>query len=379
MKKISDELFIHIGTWKTGSSTIQYNLNRFKEQLKEDGIYYLSKKDKMVVDDGIVRGFDKIEMEYVEKSRHKLKGILKETEGVDYKYIASAEEFSGDPFRGFKNCTSVAENLYEITKDLNLDVKIIVYLRRQDDFIESMYTQSVHLGGVKTFQEFVSDFDESHFNWYYLLEAYSKLFGKDNIIVRRYHKAFLPQKNSLLRDFGEVINSKLIADFSVTVSKNRGLSRDALELSRFTNKHFEDKERYRLRKIFQQVNSKKPFEKYAFFNTPEREKFLAMYKHSNSKVAKEYLGIEYDSLFPSPDLSEIVPQYPGLTNEAMAVILSRALLSVSEMAKKDNRKTAKRYRKSFFKYRIYDKISSALSRYPSFKEKLKQLLGKKGI
>jgi len=331
----------------------------------------------MVIDDRIIRDFDKIEDQYVTQSRQKLKGIFDEARDKEYKYIASAEEFSGDPFRGFKNCRAVAKNVFEITKDLNLDIKIIVYLRRQDDFIESMYTQSIHLGGVKTFQEFISDFDESHFNWYSLLCAYSDVFGKENIIVRRYHKAFLPHRNSLMHDFGEVVNSSLIANFSETVSKNRGLSRDALELTRITNKHLHDEERYQLRKLFQEINSKNPFEKYSFFDNSERKDFLSNYKDSNSRVAKEFFGLQDDSLFPSPDNSETPPPYPGFTPEAMTVTLSRALLAVNYRAQKENKKTAKRYRQSILKYRIYDNISEALSKYPSLKEKLKRLLGKK--
>lgn len=377
MKTGKTRLYIHIGTWKTGSSTIQFNLHRLKEDLKQEGIYYLSKKDKMVIDDRIIRDFEKIEPEYVSQSRRKLKGILNNSREEGYKYIASAEEFSGDPFSGFKNCRAVAENIFEITKDLNLDIKIIVYLRRQDDFIESMYTQSIHLGGVKTFQEFISDFDESHFNWYNLLKAYSDVFGKKNIDVRRYHKAFLPHKNSLMQDFGSAVNSNLIANYSETVSKNKGLSRNALELTRITNKHLNDEEQYQLRKLFQEINSKNPFEKYAFFESSERKEFLARYKNSNLKIAKEYMGIQDGPLFPSPDISETPPPYPGFNPEAMAVTLSRALLAVNYRAQKENKKTAKRYRKRIFKYRIYDKFSEALSRFPSVKEKVKWILGKK--
>jgi len=61
----------------------------------------------------------------------------------------------------------------------------------------------------------------------------------------------------------------------------------------------------------------------------------------------------------------------------MAVTLSRALLAVNDRAQKENKKTAKRYRQRILKYRIYDNISEALSRYPTLKEKLKRIVGKK--
>src|SRR5690625_5570114 len=54
-----------------------------------------------------------------------------------------------------------------------------------------MYTQSIHLGDSHSFEEFINGFDESAFDWESILESYSEWFGKDRIIARRYHKAFL--------------------------------------------------------------------------------------------------------------------------------------------------------------------------------------------
>ncbi|HAC16933.1 MAG TPA: hypothetical protein DCE78_13460, partial [Bacteroidetes bacterium] len=181
--------FIHIGTWKTGSSTIQFNLHTVKSELEREGIFYLSKSDKMVVDDAVIRSFTELNHDYILASRKKLSAILERKRALNpaMRFIASAEEFSGDPFSGFENSGEVARNVFEITKDLNLDIKIIVYLRRQDDFIESLYTQSIHLGGHKTFDEFISDFNEDAFHWDKLLNSYAGVFGKENIIVKRYH------------------------------------------------------------------------------------------------------------------------------------------------------------------------------------------------
>src|SRR5690625_7585565 len=103
-------------------------------------------------------------------------------------YLIISEHFSGNPFIGFSNVHIIAETLWEITKDLDLDIYIIVYLRRQDDFIESMYTQSIHLGDSHSFEEFINGFDESAFDWEYILDSYSKWFGKDRSEERRVGK-----------------------------------------------------------------------------------------------------------------------------------------------------------------------------------------------
>ena len=69
------------------------------------------------------------------------------------RFVTSWEGFSGNPRLAYQNANAVASMLRESTK--SLDVRIIVYLRRQDEFVESMYTQTIHEGG--SFAVFVCD------------------------------------------------------------------------------------------------------------------------------------------------------------------------------------------------------------------------------
>jgi hypothetical protein len=324
--------YIHIGTWKTGSSTIQFNVHSVKKQLQNEGLFYLSKGDKMVIDDGVIRNFDKLEDNYIRESRSKLKGILDAKLKLNpaMRFLASAEEFSGDPFKAFSNSGWIAKNLFEITKDLNLDIKIVVFLRRQDEFVESMYTQSIHLGASHSFEEFLRKYEPGAFDWYRLVDSYSQIYGKANIIVKRYHKAFLPENDSLLHQMGEVLGSPILKSFKGTNPRNRGLSRDALEITRVTNRYLNKDDQYLLRNIFQETNAKQPFESYAYFSASDRLEFLKIYQKSNSLVVKEYLDTT-ESLFPDPtdlDLGSTV--YPGLSTEALALNMSRGLVTLSK-------------------------------------------------
>src|SRR6056297_1032575 len=148
-------LYLHIGTWKTGSTTLQFYLNHFKKELKKENIYYLSGSDKIVTDDRIIRKFKEINTDYIKESRQKFKQIVSRYDDSNASFVSSAEEFSGDPFTGYKNGHLVAEMLHRITEGLDLDVQIIIYLRRQDDFFESLYTHSIYLGKSHSFNEFL--------------------------------------------------------------------------------------------------------------------------------------------------------------------------------------------------------------------------------
>lgn len=368
------KLFIHIGTWKTGSSTIQYNLHRLKNDLETEGFYYLCKENKMVINDGAIRNFTEIEEDYIRQSREKFGKILEEKRKQgDPIFISSAEEFSGNPFDGFKNVRAVAQNLFEVTKDFELDIYIIVYLRRQDDFFESLYQQSIRLGQSHSFHEFSEIYDASDFNWYELLQAYAGIFGKDKMIVRRYHRKFLPEENSLVQDFGQVIGSEVAANFESTQSRNKGFSRDTLEITRIMNKYFEGEERFQLRKIYDRVNAKLPFENYSFFTDSERALFLKKYEESNRVIAKEFFG--ENELFPEPDYKSTNVEYTGLTNEAIVANFSKALLLVKKESEREKEEIEKSLRNKFMWPRIRRMISDRLERFPELKKSLKKLLG----
>jgi hypothetical protein len=359
-------LFIHIGTWKTGSTTIQFNCNRYKEELKNENIVYLSGDEKIVTDDRKIRKFKKMNQKYISESREKLNGLLKKYDNPDYRLVTSAEEFSGDPFTGYKNGPLVSGMLREITKDLGLDVKIIIYLRRQDDFFESLYTHSIYLGKSHTFHEFLNQFDEQSFNWKNLVDSFAESFGKENIIVKRYHKKFLPNKNSLIRGFGKIIESNKLAKFEQTYSKNTGFSRDTLEIMRIINKEMTN-ENVDLRRLFRAADHRGRFEKFAFFSEEERAEFYSRYEELNTQIASRYLNLSETSLFPAPDKSENLPVYPGLELKGVVVSFSRVLLHVNKNAKELSQKAIHTNRNRFLRYRLRKKISGFLNNYPKLK------------
>lgn len=369
------KLFIHIGTWKTGSSTIQYNLYRLRKELEKEGFYYLCKKNKMVINDGVIRNFTDLEEDYILKSREKFKTILDrelaKNRSIDF--ISSAEEFSGSPFKGFKNAGAVARNLHEITKGFGLDISIIVYLRRQDDFFESLYQQSIRLGESHQFDDFLSSFDESDFNWHSVLKGYADIFGKDKVVVRRYHDKFLPHENSLIQDFGQIIGSKIVSNFELTTSRNTGYSRDTLEITRIMNQYFEDDDRYELRKIYDKITSRIPFQKYAFFTPSGRKEFLSRYSESNKKVLEEFLNTEDQNLFPEPEYEEKASHYDGLTNEAIVINFSNALLTVKRSLDKQHKNRLEDFQNKFIRFRIKNKIRLFLNKFPRLKSILKRL------
>ena len=104
------------------------------------------------------------------------------------------------------------------------EVKIVVYLRRQDRWIESFYSQFVKASRLNssTIKEFVSQQSEL-LNYYDAMIKWAEVFGENNIIVRDFDKE---KKHGIYQSFLEAINLKLSkADFEkFNIEKTKNIS-----------------------------------------------------------------------------------------------------------------------------------------------------------
>ncbi len=181
-----------------------------------------------------------------------------------------------------------------------------MYLRRQDDFFESLYTQYVHIGEKYSFSTFLNDHEKSNFNWYNLLKNYAACFGKENIIVRSYDKLYLENIESIYKDFGSIVGvtDDMLQKMKTVSKTNIGYSRDALEVALICNKNLNKQDQNLLRIILQNSNCKNVFENYSFFNWEERKLFMSKYLDSNQKILNEYFRESKGDLFSVLEYTE---------------------------------------------------------------------------
>lgn len=315
-------LFIHIGTHKTGTTTIQYALRNNAEALRNENLIYLSipasahkLMNRIDVDDHIIS-----------QCRDELnQAIAIQQKDGDFHYIWSWEGFSGSPNIGYENACIVAESLKKIT--IGFDVQIIVYLRRQDDFIQSLYTQKIMEGESYTFESFLHNYSSVSFNWERLLRCYAASFGKDKIIARRYDGALFDGPDSLLKDFANILGSKSLFESTINIERNRGYSGDALEIARLTNPYLTRMEKNRLRQILQQTNARPLDENYSLLTNDQRKEFLRTYLESNANVARRYFHDSPSTLFSTSDLDNTREAYQGISLENAIIVLTKAMLA----------------------------------------------------
>lgn len=319
------KFFLHIGTHKTGTTSIQNSMSKLKNNLRDENIIYIPVFPEMF--EYVLS--EKIDISLIEKSK---KIIDSHTnlylKSKDITYVMSNEGFSGDPRKGYYNASINAEMLSKVLEPY--DVEVVIYLRRQDSFLESMYTQTIHEGGSLSFNEFVADCDQYKYDWYNLIDSYANYFGKDNITVKRYDKSYL-KNGEMVDDFADHIGSSVLQSLNKNKLANSGYSRDALELARICNEQFTDKEKKKLRYLLQSTNSKLPHEMYSYFNIDAREELLNTYANSNDKVVKEYLGDNVEKLFDY-DLKSFRENdiYGGLSQDAIIRVMMKLLVSLED-------------------------------------------------
>lgn len=321
------ELLIHIGTHKTGSVAIQRSLRTNRRSLIRDGIVFLELPPEIR---SLMRR-DELDEELVRRLRSFLvsHGVAKKPRGGTYpRFLLSWEGLSGNPLSGYGNASVVAESIMRATTEI--PVSIIVYLRRQDDFVESLYTQMIHEGNDYSFESFVGSLPQGAFDWNLLLNAYAARFGKERVIVRRYAKDHLPEPDSLLLDFYTTLGlspHEAAEQLSTTASStpNRGYSPAALEIARLSNPVLDPGEKKQLRLILQQIGSKQPFDRYSLWSYQDRKAYIDSFLGSNRQVASSYLLDPSGELFKFDDIEESSSHHPTTLERILPIIVKMAL------------------------------------------------------
>jgi hypothetical protein len=325
-------VFVHIGSHKTGTTAIQsfFALNR--NLFKEKGILY----------PGIQNAHHDMAWE-LEKTGSvnellnqnsltaKILQEIRETSCTTI--ILSAEAFSE---------TRTSEKLKQVFTGIPGDpvsIKIIIYVRRQDDIIQSAYQEQLKTPKL-CIEKSLSDFLRENtgfsdrWNWYKKIRPWTETFGKEAIIVRVYEKNQF-YKNDLIRDFLFTIGRELTDDFRLPAKEqsNIGMGLDALEIMRICNAKIEDPEIKKiLRNSLVKIDPKGILEPYSLLSPKDRNHFIREYEPGNQKVAREYLGREDGILFfePLPDPDEPWKPYEGLTVEKVVPVLTWMIFTMNK-------------------------------------------------
>lgn len=287
-------IFIHIGTHKTGTSVVQKMLAEKSNTLKNEGVKYIN----LYNFEGALQimSLESIETSLVMQLREFINSHL---DASYSKYLICCEYLSGNPKALYSNSSLIARLLKE-TLDHFEEIGIFVALRKQEQFIQSIYTQYLHQAEDVPMETFLDEVKLSNIKWCSFLYNYQSVFGVNNVKCIPYDKKVLESKN-VINHFGEFSNIKCLQNIDLG-KLNLGYSKDAVEIAKLSNPNLNKEEQKILRLLMQENLNKGVFSKYELLD-PARVKYIDnFFKNDNQKL--------FDTFFKEFDLegfSELEP------------------------------------------------------------------------
>ena len=182
-------LVLHIGTHKTGTSALQTYLSRHPEALEHAGARYVQSARSA--------GKAHHELPWAIRGKHgaemsawqDLRAELDANSRVEN--IVSSEGF------WFSDPAAVKAELQGVR-----DVRIVMYLRRQDKYLQSLYKQAVTGGRKTAFSDWL-DRSRARGDYLAVVERWAAQFGAGNLVVRSYERD--GHTIDVVEDFAEIL------------------------------------------------------------------------------------------------------------------------------------------------------------------------------
>jgi hypothetical protein len=299
-------LYLHIGTTKTGTSSIQEFLSQNREVLMQQGYCFPEALRKYPHVCSNRNAHFLIANYFLEDGSHDTaleEGVL--LEGMEQfahcfeKYdnvILTDEAIWRVSSRGRKN---LFPYLLEDSMQKGYTVKIVVYLRRQDAYMISNWNQNVkhctsqhrsatleeRLDQIVCKEKYVVNYADK-------LDKMAAVFGKENLIVRRYEPDSW-YHGSIIEDFMHAIGLEVTEDYlPLTKMINPSLQGNTIEIQRILNKDpsFTTNECIYLgtflRELAPESGRRYPC---AMLSQEEIRELLHKFEKGNERVATEYI------------------------------------------------------------------------------------------
>jgi len=318
---------IHIGSPKTGTSTIQRFLHKNHESLREQGVFTTTsvawdggrnyELRAAAVNPDLWKSYPffsfcgygsflaLLKKEFSEKDQYALWDKYRRELTInclkDDLVLFSDEELIFLDEREIEIVKGLMDFLFE-------DVTIILYLRRQPEYLVSYHNTLAIIGSPWSIFDYLNIPEGRSFMAYHKIVHNWSVFGKGKIKIRVFDKQAL-HEGDLLSDFA------LTSGFDITKlehpeNENTSLGSAETEYLRLLNAHIPtmldswtyNSDRSFIGHFFRQSIWKNNDKAY-YLNRSEAQRIIDQYREGNDWIAREYLGRE--KLF-----SEDVSMYP---------------------------------------------------------------------
>ncbi len=303
-------LYLHIGTPKTGTTSIQHFCHDNMEVLEKKGYCYpmfpysypnirvgeptrnglfleaVFRNEEGIRDRGV-------EAQYLEDGWQRIQTLFQ-----DYDHVIISDEGIWRAAAGRRK--HIWRELREQAEKGGFTVKIIAYVRRQDELLESWWNQTVKHGVSQSnklsWEEYLEVYPKYiNLDYHALLKDAADELGVENIIVHRFNRDFFIQ-GDLLADFLDILGLELTDEYLVsdTSVKNLKMQENFCEIKRIINgmPEVELKDRWRYERMLRNLSDEPDREKGAcrMFSAEEAAAFMDGYAGSNQKLYDMFIA-----------------------------------------------------------------------------------------
>lgn len=303
-------IYIHAGTPKTGTSAIQFFCSKNRRLLKDKGVCFpnlgfefpgigVNRNGHFMnhrLTDESKKRLHEEEEAMVAKGLEKLEKLLETYPTV----VLSDEQFWNNKEMNTEKWTFYKEKFAEMGADL----KVIVYLRRQDLLIQSYWAQQVKETMTTSFKKYIDSEKYTYFKVDYdkRLAEIAEGVGKENIIVRVYEQQQYYGGN-ILSDFLHLFGLEMTDEYKqANHVVNASLEGACLEVKRLLNNNpvYKSKKNFLvplLTAVQQERVGEVGYTTGKFFSKQDQKAFMEKFEEGNARVAREYLNREDGILF----------------------------------------------------------------------------------
>jgi len=277
---------LHLGSEKTGTSSIQKYFSLHRQALLREGFWYPKSftnpaghvhiRLSAAALDGSLKAKGPIAAEF----REELEAACKQG--------AKAAVFSSEFFHSELRDKGSVERLHAFLSSFFDRFKLVYYARRQDQMLASMHSTAIQ-GGWTTNPHALSVY-ESKGHYYFdhaaVCDLWAGEFGRENLICRIFERDRLTN-GDIVDDFSTAIGLGLDAQRS-KVSANESLSFETMNVLLLLNasRHKDNKE---LRRKLIQTGRKRDAERIPMLARADARQFLLRFDDVNRRLFSQYV------------------------------------------------------------------------------------------
>ncbi len=300
MRNMNKTLYIHIGTGKTGTTAIQNFTKSNLESLNRNHNFHYYRSHLYCKNYNNAKRSNPKYIITVDNNLEELKNNI--TSSDFHSFLISSECFPGEKHEEIKYIRDLLSNV--------CDVKIIVYLRRQDDFIWSWFAQVTKAMNLhQTLDGCINQLYNAEYilNYKKFLEPWAKVFGSENILVNTF-----PPNGNLIKNFFKNLDIDINENKISKVPKsNKSLTAEQIVFIQALLPKLDPKKDKDIIKII-----RLPFDidfnyTKSLISPEKRKEILNDFEEYNNNVAKKYLN--RDQLFDDLSMDdEETWEYPDI-------------------------------------------------------------------